>query len=239
MKLFIFDLDNTLTKSKEPIDDEMALMIAKLLEMHKMALVSGSTFKQIKIQFLSRIPPNTCLSNLFLIPQSGSTLLAFVNNKWKVLYNKKLAPGDKRLIRKAFGKNSNRLEDKDGEMTFSALGKHAPLIKKKKWDPKDTKRNILVHDLLPKLPGFEVKIGGTTSIDVTKQGINKGYGVRKLLNFLSIPKANAVFFGDALFPGGNDYSVLMAGIKSVKVKNPQDTKREILSIIEANEPKNS
>ena len=56
-----------------------------------------------------------------------------------------------------------------------------------------------------------MRLGGTTSVDVTKPGIDKAYGIGKLRDMLSISIQEMIFIGDALFPGGNDYSAKEAG----------------------------
>jgi phosphomannomutase len=47
-----------------------------------------------------------------------------------------------------------------------------------------------------------VRLGGTTSVDVTKPGIDKAYGIRKLRDTLGIAIEEMIFIGDALFPAG-------------------------------------
>ncbi|MCH8889020.1 HAD hydrolase family protein, partial [Patescibacteria group bacterium] len=77
------------------------------------------------------------------------------------------------------------------------------------------------------------RIGGTTSIDVTKKGIDKAYGIQKIEKSLNIRRDNMLFIGDAVFPGGNDYSVKEAGVKTIQVSGPEETKeiiRELLKI---------
>lgn len=86
--------------------------------------------------------------------------------------------------------------------------------------------------LLDKLiPGFSVRLGGTTSIDVTKPGIDKAYGIRKLRDNLGITLNEMIFIGDAVFPGGNDYPAKEAGVVTIQVKNPEETKLVIETII--------
>lgn len=77
------------------------------------------------------------------------------------------------------------------------------------------------------IPEFSVRLGGTTSIDVTKPGIDKAYGIRKLRDTLSIGIAEMIFVGDALFPGGNDYPAKEAGVDSIRVRDPQEAKSVI------------
>ena len=76
-----------------------------------------------------------------------------------------------------------------------------------------------------------MRLGGSTSIDVTKHGIDKGYGIRKLRDILQIPIDQMVFIGDAVFPGGNDFPAKEAGALTIEVKNPHETKRVIEAII--------
>jgi hypothetical protein len=74
-------------------------------------------------------------------------------------------------------------------------------------------------------------MGGATSIDVTKPGIDKGYGIRKLRDVLNISLQDMIFIGDALFPGGNDYPAKEAGVVSIEVRGPQETKPVTEAII--------
>jgi hypothetical protein len=40
-----------------------------------------------------------------------------------------------------------------------------------------------------------------------------------------------IFIGDALFPGGNDYPAEEAGVVSIRVRDPNESKRVIETII--------
>jgi len=66
-------------------------------------------------------------------------------------------------------------------------------------------------------------MGGTTTIDITKQGIDKAYGMRKLIDQLKITKSDILFFGDRLQEGGNDYPVKAMGIDCLEVSDWHDT----------------
>jgi hypothetical protein len=76
-----------------------------------------------------------------------------------------------------------------------------------------------------------VRLGGTTSVDVTKPGIDKAYGIAKLRDTLGITISEMIFVGDALFPGGNDYPAKQAGVESIQVRDPNETKRFVETII--------
>lgn len=123
------------------------------------------------------------------------------------------------------------IEDRGSQITFSALGQQAPLDEKKKWDPDFTKRKKIKSILGTSIPEFSVRMGGATSIDVTKPGIDKAYGIRKLRDILGIFLKEMIFIGDALFPGGNDYPAEEAGVVSIPVRGPNETKRVTEAII--------
>jgi phosphomannomutase len=123
------------------------------------------------------------------------------------------------------------IEDRGSQITFSALGQQAPLEEKKEWDPDFTKRKKIKALLDKLIPEFCVRLGGTTSIDVTKPGIDKAYGIRKLRDTLGIAIREMIFVGDALFPGGNDYPAEEAGVVSIRVRDPNESKRVIEAIV--------
>ena len=74
-------------------------------------------------------------------------------------------------------------------------------------------------------------MGGATSIDVTKPGIDKAYGIRKLSDILGISLQEMIYIGDALFVGGNDYPAEQAGVVSICVRGPHETKSVTAAII--------
>ena len=76
-----------------------------------------------------------------------------------------------------------------------------------------------------------MRLGGATSVDVTKPGIDKAYGIRKLRDTLGIAIRDMIYVGDALFPGGNDYPAEEAGAASIQVRDPHESKRVIEAII--------
>ena len=120
---------------------------------------------------------------------------------------------------------------REEQITFSALGQQAPLEEKNKWDSDFTKRKKIKAILDTFIPEFSVRIGGTTSIDVTRPGIDKAYGVRKLRDVLGISLKEMIFIGDSLFIGGNDYPAEETGVVSIPVQGPNETKRVTEAII--------
>jgi HAD superfamily hydrolase (TIGR01484 family) len=123
------------------------------------------------------------------------------------------------------------IEDRESQITYSALGQQAPLDAKASWDPDFAKRKAIKNIVDPLLPNFSVRLGGATSIDVTLPGIDKAYGMRKLRDTLDIPFHDMLYVGDALFPGGNDFPVRETGVTCIQVRDPDETKRVIEAIV--------
>jgi hypothetical protein len=116
------------------------------------------------------------------------------------------------------------------------LGQQAPLEEKTKWDNDFAKRKKIKTILDTSIPEFSVRISGTTSIDITKLGIDKAYGIRELQNLLRISTNEMIFIGDALFAGGNDYPVEAPGVVGIPVRVPSETKPVTKAIIACLDP---
>jgi len=241
-KLIVFDLDGTLAESKSAIDSEMAKVFIALINVVKVAIISGGDWPQFEKQVLVHLPSNKMLKNLSILPTCGTKFYEYKKD-WEKLYAEDLTPAEKTKIitclntaveeqgfkpAKTWGE---QIEDRGSQITFSALGQDAPLDAKREWDPGFVKRKKIQSVLNKTIPEFSVNLGGTTSIDITKPGIDKGYGIKKLKKILNIKKKEMIFIGDAIFPGGNDYPAKEAGITSICIKDPNETKRVIQGII--------
>jgi phosphomannomutase len=241
-KLIVFDLDGTLAPSKSSLAPQTAALLRDLLSIIKVAVISGGAWAQFEKQLLTDLPENSCLANLSLLPTCGTKFFQY-GEKWTELYSEDLTTEQKSKIidslDKAAGEAGYRakkvwgkvIEDRGSQVTFSALGQQAPLEEKEKWDADFAKRKKITAILKTLIPEFSVRMGGSTSIDVTKPGIDKAYGIGKLSDILHLSLGEMVFIGDALFPGGNDYPAKEAGVVSISVKGPDDTNVVITTIL--------
>lgn len=241
--LVAFDLDGTLAISKQALTDTMGEALADLLAVAHVAIISGGDWPQFEKQIASRLPQRADLSKLWLMPTTGTKLYKYKDDEWKVVYAELFSDDMKAKILHEFDASleatgftpektwGERIEDRGSQITFSALGQQAPISAKEHWDPDFVKRKVIQADLRTRLPELSINMGGTTSIDITKKGVDKGYGLKRLSHTSEIPLEQMMFIGDAIFPGGNDYPAKELGLPTVNVKNPEGTLAAIASIV--------
>lgn len=81
----------------------------------------------------------------------------------------------------------------------------------------------LDETLSPRLPGLDDRGGGSTRIDITRNDIDKAYGIRKLQAQLGLSLDEMLFIGERLDETGNDYPVYALGIASVSIEDWWET----------------
>ena len=241
-QLIVFDLDGTLAESKAAIDAEMAALLARLLEVAQVAIISGGDYPQFQTQVLAHLPHDDRLKKLSILPTCGTKFFQYEGD-WVKRYSEDFTADEKTRITtalenavtasgfKATQTWGEPIEDRGSQITYSALGQQAPLDEKKRWDPDFAKRKQIKALLDTTLSGFSVTLGGSTSVDITKPGIDKAYGIRKLRDILGIAIDDMLYVGDALFPGGNDYPARSTGAVCIQVRDPNESKRVIETIV--------
>jgi HAD superfamily hydrolase (TIGR01484 family) len=240
-KLIAFDLDGTLALSKQPLDDDMASRITDLLEVCLVDIISGGDWPQFEKQVVSRLPARAQLAHLFIQPTTGTKLYRW-DGTWKPVYADLFSADESRQIEAALNDAvkaedldggqtwGDRIEDRGSQITFSGLGQNAPLIAKEAWDADRAKREALQRRLRAALPDLSINIGGSTSIDITRKGVDKQYGLRKLLPVAGVSAEEVMFVGDAIYPGGNDYPAKEMGLDTIKVDEIEQTRLVISTI---------
>jgi len=242
-RLIAFDLDGTLALSKQALDEEMAELLGRLTRVAIVDIISGGDWPQFEKQVVSRMPADARLDNLVIQPTTGTKLYRHRDGQWQRLFADLFSPEESRKIRDALQKAveqagyaneqtwGDQIEDRGSQITFSALGQQAPIDAKEHWDPKFEKRKIIQADLKQRLPGLSINMGGATSIDITREGVDKAYGLKKLRDASGIALDAMMFIGDAIFPGGNDYPAKELGLDTVRVRDPQETLAVIAGIV--------
>lgn len=252
-KLIAFDLDGTLAPSKSPGPDKMMNLLGQLLNEFQVCIISGGKFEQFEKQVLGNLEVGPeQLKNLHIMPTCGTRYYRydFGDKKWHKVYAEDFTEEQKKDIIHALNKGFDDLsmraektygetiEDRGSQVTFSVLGQDIVdelglegVRIKEEWDPDNAKKNKVRDYVAPLIPEFEVRVGGVTSIDVTKKGIDKAYGMRKLMEILGVSKDEILFIGDRLQEGGNDYPVKAFGIDSVEITGWPETAVAVQTIL--------
>lgn len=237
LRLVAFDLDDTLAPSKTPIGERMATSLLALLDRHEVLVISGGNEAQFRTQVLAPLGASSALAGLHLMPTCGTRYLRLVGGEWTEVYAHDLPVADRELAREVLESvarslglwepddrvHGPRIEDRGSQVTFSALGQQAPPEAKKAWDPDGNRREALRRCVARLLPGLEVRSGGSTSIDVTARGIDKAYGLSRLMDSLALRAEEVLFVGDRLDPGGNDFPVVALGVRTRHVRDEHET----------------
>ena len=250
-RLIAFDLDDTLAPSKSELDPRMGQALARLLAVVPVCVISGGQFAQFESQLIAGLEASASaqqaafgFGRLHLMPTCGTQYYRWEDAQWRRQYAEALsederqnaiAVAEEEARRLGYWEPANKgvklwgrvIEDRGTQITFSALGQQAPVEAKKAWDPSNEKKNALAAAVQKRLPGLEVRSGGSTSIDITAKGIDKAYGMRKLTQLSGVPLDQMAFVGDRLDRDGNDYPVLAMGIRSVAVDSWEATLEQI------------
>jgi phosphomannomutase len=235
-RVVAFDLDDTLTVSKSKIEEPMARLLDQLLGRLEVCIISGGRFEQFDSQVLQYLQaPAGELSRLHIMPTCGTRYYTWADAGWHLNYAYDLTADEKLRSIEVLTAGAKELglwesnpwgdiiEDRGSQITYSALGQAAPVSAKYAWDKDGSKKQKLRDYAAEQLPGLEVRVGGSTSVDVTRQGIDKAFGIGKLIDLLGISPEQLLFIGDRLGEGGNDYPVKALGVRWVEVTSWQDT----------------
>lgn len=239
--LVAFDLDDTLAPSKSPLPAQMGALLIRLLERVEVCVISGGNFAQFRMQLLDGLGAGhpELLERLHLMPTCGTQYYRYGVGDWVKQYEEDLSDAERSAALAVLEEEAKRLgywepdrggqvwgdilEDRGSQVTFSALGQRAPVAVKREWDPSDEKKNRLRDAVAARLPDLEVRSGGSTSVDITRLGIDKAYGMQRLSELTGIGLDEMLFIGDRLDPAGNDYPVKALGVPTRAVHGWEDT----------------
>ncbi|MDO4901235.1 HAD-IIB family hydrolase [Actinomyces sp.] len=237
-RLVAFDLDGTLAPSKSPMPEPMAAALRALLDAVPVCIISGGQIGQFHDQVLSRLnADDQQLRRLHLIPTCGTRYYVYDSGEgnWRLIYANDLTPAQGQRACEVVESQARRLglweehtwgpvlEDRGSQITFSALGQEAPLDAKQAWDPTGEKKGRLRDAVAALLPDLEIRSGGSTSVDITRKGVDKAYGMTRLSEVTGIRLEQMLFVGDRLDPEGNDYPVKALGVPCRAVDTWEET----------------
>jgi len=231
-KIITADVDQTICESCQVISDNMVKEITRLTNKgYIFVFISGTDCKNLTKMISSKLK-----TEHYILGTEGTECVYVKNKKIELKYKFTLKEEERKAIISAFNRlidkyniqpltsKEDQLLDRKSQITFSAIGRNAPYEKKINFDPDFKKRKEWINFLKEyiDLTKFEIKIGGTTSLDVTKKDVNKGQGLKLFIEKNNLNKQEIIFLGDRIFPGGNDYSIKDV-VDWILVKNPKNT----------------
>ncbi|HVU75409.1 MAG TPA: HAD hydrolase family protein [Candidatus Paceibacterota bacterium] len=235
-KAVLFDVDDTLAESFRPPTNSMLARLRELLDRTAVGIISAAGFPRIERDFVATLTDSPNAKRLYVLPNSSAQAYTWADG-WNEEYSLALSDEERAYIEECIRRADPspdpraRIIDRGVQVAYAAIGLDASFEDKKTWDPDQSKRTAMKTVLDAMLPEYEVLIGGMTTIDITKKGINKAYGVRWMAERLRSEPHEMLYIGDALYPGGNDYVVIETGVQVHQVKNPSETEEVVESLL--------
>jgi len=237
-KVLIADVDETICETCQEISSEMAVEIDRLVKQgYTWAFISGT-----KVDDLQKMISSKVKEEHHLLATTGTNYVKVTPQGNDLIYQQSFSTEQKQEIMAALDKvithfdiramttKEDQVQDRDSQITLSAIGRNAPIELKKQYDPDGEKRKVWIGYLQDLLGDrYDYKIGGTTSLDITQKGLDKEWGIKEFAKQNNILLKEILFFGDKIYPGGNDYPASKI-VDCIAVKNPEDTLRELRKI---------
>jgi len=209
-KVYIFDVDGTLTMPRQEINDNMLYHFKDWCRDKNVFLATGSDVDKLKEQ----IPEDLISLTKGVFCCMGNHLLS---NKLKTLYKVNF-PFHESLKKdltnfvsnsKYKEKTGNHIEERIGMLNFSTVGRNADKFERieySKWDEAQNERKEIAEYINKNYPGLSATVGGSISIDIIPIGRDKGQIIKFLLG-LELDISEIHFVGDRTHKGGNDYGI--------------------------------
>jgi phosphomannomutase len=209
MKHFLFDIDGTLTPSRSVIDPGFKEFFYDFCVDHSVSLVTGSDYPKVLEQLGSGIEQLSvkifcCNGNDVWFKGAHIT-----ENTVFTLDEEAYSWLQQVLEQSDFKhKTSKHFEFRQGMLNFSVLGRAAnkeERIAYVTWDNNTNERHKIASKFNALFPKYSASLGGETGLDIYLKDKNKA----QVLTWFS-KEDKFIFFGDGIFPTGNDYPLAQA-----------------------------
>jgi len=203
-EVFVFDVDGTLTESRQPMDPEFKDFMLKFVENRDVFLVTGSdrlkTYEQLGFEFYEACTGVwQCNGNEFWEgSQRGPKNDFVVDYEFKKFLTNYVNSSRYPI------KTGSHIEERTGMLNFSTIGRGATLQQREeyyKWDLKYHERILLCEQINHEYPKLLASLGGQISIDIAPRANNKS----QVADILNKQYDHIHFYGDKMEYGGNDY----------------------------------
>jgi len=215
-KIYIFDVDGTLTPSRQKMTKEFQKFFSEWSNKNKFYLVTGSDLPKLQEQMdfmdIEAEGIFTCCGNQFWKPDPS-----IVNTSAELIYDNKFEVP--RKLNKLLGtimsnsqypyRYGNHIEDRGSMVNFSIVGRDCTQEQREEyfeWDKQSLERKIIANAIKEKFPDLDAVIGGQISIDIYPKGNDKSQILEHIENIEErFCPEKYIFIGDRTMKGGNDY----------------------------------
>ena len=214
-RIFIFDVDGTLTPSRLPMTKEFQKFFKQWIKKNKFYLVTGSDLPKLQEQMcfydIEAEGIFTCCGNQFWKPDPS-----IVNTSAELIYDNKFEMTNKlksslevMLMSSQYPhRYGNHIEDRGSMVNFSVVGRNCTQEQREKyyeWDKEKGERRKMSIFLKNKFKDLDAVIGGQISIDIYPKGNDKSQVLNVIEQERLVPPSEYIFIGDGIENGGNDY----------------------------------
>ena len=207
-KIFIFDIDGTLTPSRLRMTEKFAKFFDKWSNKNKYYLVTGSDLDKTKEQ----LP-------IAYVDRAEAIFTCCGNQMWRddeLIYSNKFNPPkdlieylERKVLKSEYpNRCGNHIEDRGSMVNFSVVGRDCTQEQREdyfKWDKAMGERNIMCMEIKGTYPGVDPVVGGQISIDIYPKGMDKSQVLNVIEQERLVPPNEYIFIGDGIKNGGNDY----------------------------------
>ena len=246
-KIFIFDVDGTLTPSRLPMTKKFQKFFKEWAKKNKFYLVTGSDIPKLQEQMegleIHSDGIFTCCGNEYW--QSDP---AVHPKHCDLIYSNKFKPPkdlikylERKVLKSKYpNRCGNHIEDRGAMVNFSVVGRNCTQEQREEyfeWDKRMGERNITCMEIKGTWPKLDAVVGGQISIDIYPKGNDKSQVLNIIEQERLVPPNEYIFIGDGIENGGNDYPLarLMDNIERCEwyqTKGWEHTKQILESLID-------
>ena len=204
-KKFIFDVDGTLTPSRQEIDPDFEKYMIEFSNENNVYLVTGSNREKT----IEQIGDTLFHAAKRVYNCSGSDVyegdLNVYRDEWDLPEDVEEFLMDELHHSKFPIRTGTHVEKRPGGINFSILGRGQGVMLEErdeyvKWDRTHHERKNMAIKIKNRFPDLEVQVGGQTGLDISPLGRNKGQILR------DFSKEDFIYFyGDMMDEGQNDF----------------------------------
>lgn len=223
MTNYVFDIDGTLTPSRQKMTKTMEEFFTEFVKNNTVYLVTGSniekTMEQVPMDILQRCREVYCESgsDVYFHDSDYEGLIGSESNYDKhwdcpvelrnmlmTLLNQSDFPTTMRT--------GNHIEIRKSMVNFSVIGRNATFYERyvyTLWDKDREERGMYAKQIEEYFPELTATVAGEIGIDIHPKGRDKSQVLPQIKQW---PDGNEpiIFFGDKIYEGGNDYPLAYA-----------------------------